>query len=158
MQNNGGQERTFFNIIIVSLGTGKNGLAKATDIVNNVGQRYGVVADFKVVLDPTVIDWSEQVGKEFTVYIKSNSYDTKKLHSFLIDLESQLRMNNIANNGFGPNVVRGDKRIAGSNYDSYRYQYTNDKGIPDGVYNNSYIFVAPNAQYGGDIMSEVQVR
>jgi hypothetical protein len=35
---------------------------------------------------------------------------------------------------------------------------TNDNGIPDGVYNNSYQFIAPRPEYGGDIMDGVRIR
>lgn len=136
---------------------GPNGLERATDIINELMQRHGIANEFKVYLYATDPGWAKQIGKEFTIYVSRDGYNASRIESFLRDLESRLRMDNIVNNGFGPNVINGDRRVAGSSYISYRYDRTNNMGIPDGVYNGSYQFVAPRPEYGGDIMDGIRV-
>ena len=130
-------------------------LERATFIVNDLVARTNVADIWKVGLNGM---GGSQLGKDFTIYVSQSGYDQRAIQNFLNELESQLRRSSIGNNGFGSHVVSGDRAVPGSNYINYRYDRTNSRGIPDGVYNDSYQFVAPNAQYAGDIMNGIWVQ
>ena len=130
-------------------------LETASLIVDDIVKRTDVADIWKVETTGMV---GSQKGKDFTIYVSQNGYDADKIQGFLNELETTLKERNIRSNGFGSNVASGDKSIPGSNYINYRYDRTNKFGIPDGKYNGSYDFVAPNAEYGGDIMKGIGIR
>ena len=131
-------------------------LEQASYLVHDVAMRHsGVLSDWKVHVYGMTGD---QLGKDFTMYVSKDGYDVDAIQSFLRDLEDTFRRHGIRSNGVGKNVVNGDNTIPGSRYLYYRYDMTNDNGIPDGVYNNSYQFIAPRPEYGGDIMDGVRIR
>lgn len=137
-----------------------NDLEKTAFIVDDLVKRTGVADIWKVALDGMSGD---QIGKEFTIYVSSNGYNQSRIQSFLNELESQLRRNNIVPNAFGSSITSGDRAVPGSNYINYRYDRVNSYGVPDGVYHGRnkygyYEFFAPNAQYGGDIMNGIWVQ
>ena len=129
-------------------------LENASYIVDDLVRRTDVADIWKVYSDGMT---GTQKGKDFTIYVSQNGYNSDKIQGFLQELENELKARNIRPNGYGNNIVTGDKPVSGSNYMYYRYDRINASGIPDGEYNSSYNFIAPNAQYGGDIMNGIKV-
>jgi len=127
-------------------------LDRATDIIGNSMKNSGVGGQFKVFLDPGDASWMSQTGKEFTVYVSEEGYNSSKLQKFVRECEQGLRNAGVKTNGFGSNVSVGDRAVGGSRYIKYRYDQLDDFGIPQGAYRAKYDFVAPSTQYGGDIM------
>ena len=130
-------------------------LERVTLIVNDLVKRTDVADIWKVGLNGM---GGDQLGKDFTIYVSQSGYNSRKIQSFLNELESSLRQNNIRPNGFGSHVTSGDRAVPGSYYMNYRYDRTNKFGIPDGKYNDDYIFVVPRREYGGDMMDGIRVR
>lgn len=129
-------------------------LERASLIVDDL-VRNGDVADMWKVYASGM--GGSQLGKDFTIYVSPQGYNQAKIQKFVTDLENALRNNNIKSNGFGANILSGDKKIAGSNYINYRYDRIDNLGRAQSGYNGAYNFVAPNAQYGGDIMNGIKV-
>ena len=132
-------------------------LDRATDIIGNAIRNSGIGGEFKVILNPEGFAWINQVGKEFTVYVSKEGYNSGKLQRFITECEEGLKNAGIKNNGFGKNVMGGDKAVEGSQYMHYRYDQLDDLGSPQGFYRSKYDFVAPNAANGGDIMDGIGV-
>lgn len=126
----------------------------ASYVVDDLVKRTDVADIWKVYSDGMT---GTQKGKDFTIYVSQNGYDSDKIQRFLKELENELKDRNIRPNGYGNNIATGDKPVSGSDYMYYRYDRTNASGIPDGEYNSSYNFVAPNSQYGGDIMRNISI-
>ena len=130
-------------------------LEKTSFIIDDIVRNNDTADIWKVYLNGM---GGTQLGKDFTVYVSRNGYDARKIQNFLNNIEDTLRKNGVRSNGFGANVINGDRAVPGSNYINYRYDRTNNFGIPDGKYNNSYQFVAPRPEYGGDIMDGIWIR
>ena len=130
-------------------------LDKATDVIGGAMKRSGIGGDFKVYLDPDDMTWMKQTGKEFTVYVSQDGYNSSKIQQFISECEQGLRNAGVKANGFGSNVSGGDRAVSGSRYIRYRYDQLDDLGRPQGFYRSKYDFVAPNAQNGGDIMNGI---
>ena len=128
-------------------------LQEASFIVDDLVRKSNVADVWKVETNGM---GGSQLGKDFTIYVSQDGYDINKIQGFLNELESRLKSKNIRPNGYGSHVRTGDKPVVGSDYINYRYDRTNASGVPDGVYNGSYVFVAPKAEYGGDIMTGVR--
>ena len=133
-------------------------IEKASFIVNDLVKKHDVADIWKVGLNGM---GGSQLGKDFTIYVSPNGYNSTKIQNFLIELENNLKQSNIHPNGFGSNVISGDRAIPGSQYINYRYDRIDNTGIPIRSYNNNngaYQFVAPRPEYGGDIMNGVRIR
>ena len=133
-------------------------LERASFLIDDLVKNSDTVDTWKVFLDG--ID-GNQLGKDFTIYVSPNGYNSTKIQNFVNSLEDALRKNNIRSNGFGKNILSGDKKLPGSNYINYRYDKIDDMGHihledPD-FYNSSYNFTVPDAASGGDIMHNIGV-
>ena len=133
----------------------KSDLEKSAFIIDDLVKRSDAVDTWKVFLSG--MDGME-TGKDFTIFVSEQGYNKAKIQIFLADLENELKANGVKSNGFGQDIISGDKRVSGSNYTNYRYDRTNSFGIPDGEYNGSHQFVAPSPKYGGDIMDGIRVK
>lgn len=168
---NGQQQRNFYYMFIPGRSSGQHvtglkfhisvdasDLDRATDIIGNSMKRSGIGGQFKVYLDPDATSWMDQAGKEFTVYVSQDGYNSGKLQQFVRECEQGLRNAGVKTNGFGSNVSGGDRAVSGSQYIRYRYDQLDDFGKPQGFYREKYDFVAPNSQYGGDIMNGISAN
>lgn len=133
-------------------------LDKATDVIGVAMKRSGIGGEFKVFLDPDDMTWMTQTGKEFTVYVSQDGYNSSKIQQFIRECEQGLRNSGVKTNGIGSNVSVGDRAVSGSQYIRYRYDQLDDLGRPQGFYRSKYDFVAPNSQYGGDIMNGISAN
>ncbi|MBR5625439.1 MAG: hypothetical protein IKW67_01490, partial [Alphaproteobacteria bacterium] len=126
-------------------------LEKAAYIIDTKSRNSEIIYAWKVYADPTKPNWSDQIGKEFTIYLDERGYNKNSIRRFLDGLESDLNSNGIKTNDFGENIRTGDKRVPGSSYISYRYDHIDDSGNIMSNYRESYDFVAPN---NGDIVQQ----
>ena len=132
-------------------------LEKASYIIDDLVKNSDVADVWKVHTSGIAQADPLQQGKSFTIYVSQSGYDQTKIQKFMNSLEDALKKNNVRSEGFGKNILSGDKKVPGSNYINYRYDRIDDAGNLASSYNNSYRFAAPKAENGGDIMNGVGI-